>query len=91
MSHYDPLCAIAMTHYEPMWATLSDDDDGSQCINNSVLEGRKILTPYILRMLEKKTGQTGNTKKMGMRTSIFSETTSGTSENKMASFKLDAC
>ena len=37
-------------------------------------------------------GKKNNTKKkMGMRTSIFSETTSGTSENKTASFKLDTC
>ena len=61
--------------------------DLSALIIQTVLEARKILTPYILRMLERKT----NTKKMSMRTSIFSETTSGTSENKMASFKLDAC
>ena len=61
--------------------------DLSALIIQTVLEARKILTPYILRILERKT----NTKKMSMRTSIFSETTSGTSENKMASFKLDAC
>ena len=61
--------------------------DLSALIIQTVLEARKILTPYILRMLEKKT----NAKKMGMRTSIFSETTSGTLENKMTSFNLDAC
>ena len=61
--------------------------DLSALIIQTVLEARKILTPYMLRMLEKKT----NAKKMGMRTSIFSETTSGTLENKMTSFNLDAC
>ena len=61
--------------------------DLSALIIQTVLEARKILTPYILRMLEKK----NNAKKMGMRTSIFSETTSGTLENKMTSFNLDAC
>ena len=59
MTHYETLLwAITMSHYESLWPIMSHSellcDDGCQYNNNSVLEARKILTSYILCMLEKK-------------------------------------